>query len=59
MFKLISEKIHNFVGGWAWFIGGCMADGYVERINEIQEEMDAEDEAEEKAVMGFPSIKVN
>lgn len=38
--KVISEKIHDFVGSWAWFVGSVMADAFENRMNQIEEELE-------------------
>lgn len=46
MVKKLSDKIHQFVGEWAWFVGSVMADAFEARMQEIaeQEEATAENE---------------
>lgn len=34
----ISDKVHEFVGSWAYFIGNVMADGYIDRMTEFYDE---------------------
>jgi len=59
MFKKISDKIHEFVGSWAYFVGSVMADGYIDRMVEFNENVDEEmDKAEEEANK-LPNLKVN
>jgi len=59
MFKKISDKIHEFVGSWAYFVGSVMADGYIDRMVEFNEDVDEEmDKAEEEANK-LPNLKVN
>lgn len=36
--KTIEDYIYGFVGSWAYFVGTCVADGFDDRMNAIQEE---------------------
>ncbi len=38
MFKKIEEHLYGIVGSWAYFIGTCVADGFNDRMSDIQEE---------------------
>lgn len=38
LFKSVEEHVYGFVGSWAFYIGSCVADGFNERMNDIQEE---------------------
>lgn len=40
--KVLSEKIHEVVGSWAWFVGSVMADAFEARMNAIEEKMEEE-----------------
>jgi len=59
MFKKISDKIHEFVGSWAYFVGSVMADGYIDRMVEFNEEMDEEATKAEEEANKLPNLKVN
>lgn len=37
LFLEIDATIAGYVGNWAFFIGKCVADGFNERMEEIQE----------------------
>lgn len=54
MFKKLSDKIHQFVGGWGYFFGSCMADGFEDRMQQIveEEETTAENELFEEKRAG-------
>ncbi len=53
MIKKLTDKVHEFIGGWAWFVGSCMADAFIERMDEIDAEHQAEMNAEEQEVIGL------
>jgi hypothetical protein len=42
MFKKLTEKlsnkVHDFVGSWAYFFGAIMADGFQERMDQIHDQ---------------------
>lgn len=41
--KKLSDKAHEFIGSWAYFVGSIMADAFQERLDEIHgEECQAE-----------------
>lgn len=54
MLKKISDAVHQFVGGWAYFFGSVMADGFEDRMQEIaeEEETTAENELFEEKKAG-------
>jgi hypothetical protein len=51
--KLVSDKVHEFVGSWAYFIGAIMADSFQERLDEIHNEECEECQADE----GGPAVQ--
>lgn len=38
MFKKFSDFLAGHIGSWAYFIGTCVADGFNDRMSDIQEE---------------------
>lgn len=36
VFKKLSDKVHEFVGSWAWFFGSVMADSFYERLHDLE-----------------------
>lgn len=52
LLEKLNESLHKHVGSWAYFIGSVIADGYVDRMLEINEESLDEMEAEEAKEIG-------
>jgi hypothetical protein len=50
MFKKLSDKVHEFVGSWAWFFGSVMADSFYERLYDLEhgEEEEESQSSEDK-----------
>lgn len=37
-FKSITNFLAGYIGNWSYFIGTCVADGFNDRMSDIQEE---------------------
>ncbi len=59
MIKKVTDKIEKFLGGWAFYLGSVMADGFETRMQEIAEEEEAKMNAEEEEASKLPNLKVN